>query len=167
MNLLRTSLLAVALCCLATSCSRDEPVATQEINLSIDVNLARETDWSMANEILNLINDHRMSVGLELIKRDQQYASAYAVEHTQYMIDIQKINHDNFGVRSKALKDRGAEAVGENVAFGYRTAESVVHAWLNSPAHRNVIEGTYTHSGFGVMKDPDGTYYFTQLFYRQ
>lgn len=167
MNLLRTSLLAVALCCLATSCSKDEPVATQEINLSIDVNLAHETDWTMANDILDLINDHRISIGLEPIKRDQQYASAYAVEHTKYMINVETINHDNFSVRSKALKDRGAKAVGENVAYGYRTAESVVNAWLNSSAHRNVIEGAYTHSGFGVMKDPKGNYYFTQLFYRQ
>lgn len=157
----------MALMCLVTSCSKDEDVATEEINLSIDLNLAQETDWTMANEILDLVNDHRASIGLGLIKRDQQYASAYAVEHTKYMINMKRINHDNFGVRSNALKERGASIVGENVAFGYGTAEAVVHAWLNSPGHKRVIEGAYTHSGFGVMQNAEGTFYFTQLFYRK
>ncbi len=156
----------MALSCLAVSCSKDEPVVQEEVNFSIDVNLAQETDWPMANEILNLVNDHRISIGLEPIRRDQQHASAHAVEHTQYMIEKGKLSHDNFSVRSKAMKDRGALAVGENVAYGYKDAETLVNAWLNSPSHKSVIEGNYTHSGFGVIKDDRGVYYFTQLFYR-
>ncbi len=153
--------------CLVTSCQKDEGVASEEVNYSIDLNLAQETDWRMADEILVRINEHRTSIGLSEIIKDQQYASAYAVDHTQYMIDIEKINHDNFSVRSKALKDRGAKVVGENVAFGYTTAEAVVTAWLNSEGHREIIEGNYTHSGFGIMKSSRGKYYFTQLFYRK
>jgi uncharacterized protein YkwD len=167
MNLLKTGLMAMALICLVTSCQKDEGVASEELNYTIDLNLANETDWVMANEILVLINDHRASIGLSPIKKDQQYASAYAVDHTQYMIDTQKISHDNFNVRSNALKERGAKIVGENVAYGYATAEAVVHAWLNSPGHKKVIEGAYTHSGFGIMQNDKGTYYFTQLFYRK
>ncbi len=153
--------------CLVTSCQKDEGVASEEVNYSIDLNLAQETDWRMADEILVRINEHRTSIGLSEIIKDQQYASAYAVDHTQYMIDIERINHDNFSVRSKALKDRGAKVVGENVAFGYTTAEAVVTAWLNSEGHREIIEGNYTHSGFGIMKSSKGKYYFTQLFYRK
>ncbi|MCW9037297.1 MULTISPECIES: CAP domain-containing protein [Altibacter] len=167
MNLLKTGLLAMAFVCFATSCQKDEGVAPEEINYSIDLNLAQETDWVMAEEILDLINAHRRSIGLSDIQKDQQYASAYAVDHTQYMIDIEQINHDNFGIRSQALKQRGAQVVGENVAYGYETAASVVSAWLNSESHRNIIEGNYTHSGFGVMQSDKGRYYFTQLFYRK
>jgi len=168
MNLLRTSLLAVALCFMAVSCSKDEVETPQEqINLSIDLNLAMETDWPLANDILNLVNDHRIEMGLEPLKRDQQYASAYAVEHTKYMINAKRISHDNFNNRVNGMKDRGAEVVGENVGYGYSDAEGLVNAWLNSPSHRNVIEGPYSHAGFGVMKDAKGTYYFTQLFYRK
>lgn len=151
----------------AASCSKDEDVVVQEANYSIDLNLANETDWEMANEILVLVNEHRTSLNLRDIKRDQQYASAYAVDHTKYMIDMSAINHDNFSIRSRALKDRGAASVGENVAKGYTTARNVVNAWLNSPSHRDVIEGNYTHSGFGVITDAEGKYYFTQLFYRK
>lgn len=157
----------MALICLVASCSKEESVAPEEANLSIDLNLANETDWLLADDILALVNDHRLGMGLTVIKRDQTYASAYAVEHTKYMINRSQINHDNFSKRSKALKDRGALIVGENVAYGYDNAEDVVHAWLNSSGHKKIIEGEYTHSGFGVIKDTNGNYYFTQLFYRK
>ncbi len=150
---------------LATSCSKDSIETSEEVNYSIDLNLAQETDWQLADDILYLVNEHRMSLGLSTIERDQQYASAYAVKHTKYMIDMDRINHDNFGVRSAGLKDRGAIRVGENVAYGYTSAEDVVLAWLNSPSHKDIIEGNYTHSGFGVIPNENGTFYFTQLFY--
>ena len=150
---------------LFTSCSKDDIETTEEANYSIDLNLAQETDWEVADEILVLINDYRVSVGLSTIQSDRQYASAYAVDHTDYMIDANKISHDNFNIRSAALKDKGAENVGENVAYGYSNAEDVVNAWLNSPSHKAIIEGDYTHSGFGVIPNENGTYYFTQLFY--
>lgn len=167
MRLLKTNLLILALICLTISCQKDEGVAIEEANYSIDLNLANQTDWDMANEILALVNDHRTSIGLTEIKKDQQYASAYAVDHTQYMMEMKQINHDNFGVRSEALKNQGAQTVGENVAYGYTNAEDVVTAWLNSPGHRKIIEGNFSHSGFGVMKTDDNRYYFTQLFYKK
>lgn len=165
MKTIKTSLLAIVLLLTVASCSKDDSLVEEEANYSIDLNLAQETDWQLADDILVLVNDYRVSIGLSIIKRDQQYASAYAVEHTKYMINMDRINHDNFGVRSAALKDRGASRVGENVAYGYTSAENVVQAWLNSPSHKDIIEGDYTHSGFGVISNSDGNFYFTQLFY--
>ena len=151
----------------ATSCSKDEPAAVEEVNYTVDLNLAMETDWEMANAILTIVNDHRASIGLHALQRDQGYASAYAVDHTQYMIEQGKISHDNFEIRKTALKNQGARQVTENVAYGYKTAEDVVKGWLNSPSHRRAIESSYTHSGFGVITDDRGNYYFTQLFYKK
>ena len=167
MNLRRLGLLAMVLIMTATSCSKDEPAVVEEVNYTIDLNLAMETDWQVADEILSLVNDHRESIGLEPLRRDQGYASAYAVDHTKYMIDQGKISHDNIEFRRAALKNQGAQIVTENVAYGYKTAAEVVNAWLNSPGHRKAIEGYYTHSGFGVMKDERGIYYFTHIFYRK
>ena len=164
---MKLSLLAMVVLFTMASCSKEEAPETEELNFSIDLNLANETDWAFANEILALVNDHRTSLGLTTIKRDQSYASAYAVDHTQYMIEKSKISHDNFGVRSSALKQQGASIVAENVAYGYTNAQDVVNAWLNSESHRKTIEGLYTHSGFGVIKNSQGNYYFTQLFYRK
>lgn len=167
MKLLKLNLLALVLLCLVTSCQKDDSISIEEANYTIDLNLANETDWDMANEILVLVNAYRTSLGLEEIKLDQQEASAYAVDHSQYMIEMGEINHDNFGTRRQALIDKGASRVAENVAFGYDTAENVVTAWLNSPGHRKTIEGTFTHSGFGVIQNDKGRYYFTQLFYKK
>ena len=168
MNFIKSSLLAVVLLFLVTSCSKeDSGNATEGVNYSIDLNLAQETDWELADEILVLINDHRTSIGLSIISRDQQHASAYAVNHTKYMIENDQISHDNFSFRNNGMQNRGAKSVGEIVAFGYNNAESVVNAWLNSPSHKSVIEGSYTNSGFGVIENSQGQYFFTQLFYRK
>ena len=166
MKILKLNLLCVLLLITITSCQKDDSFTEDEANYSIDLNLANETDWQLADEILVLVNEYRASINLPEILRDQQYASAYAVEHTLYMIENAQINHDNFNVRTNALREKGAVKVGENVAYGYATAEDVVTAWLRSPSHKSTIEGDYTHSGFGVIKGAYGGYYFTHLFYR-
>lgn len=169
MHLLKSKLLAVALLCFViTSCSKDDPAEVETANYNIDLALAQKNDSQMSAEILNLINTHRATLGLSALVLDNQYASAFAVKHTQYMIEKEQISHDNFGYRSEGIKYHdNAEVVGENVAYGYDTAESVMNAWLNSPGHKAIIEGDYTHTGFGVMKNTKGQSYYTQLFYRK
>ena len=167
MKLLKISLLAFGLLLSIASCSPEDTSADVTTDYQIDLNLATETDWVMAEEVLRLVNAHRVSIGLATIKKDQQHASAYAVDHTKYMIEMEEINHDNFHYRTEALKSQGAAKVGENVAYGYDSAERVVTAWLNSPTHKRAIEGDYTHSGFGIIPATNGTYYFTQLFYKR
>ena len=166
MKLIKTTLLAIVLLFTVASCSTD-PIADQETDYSIDLTLAQQNDAQFAQDVLILINEHRSSIGLDTIVLGTQFSSAYAVDHTNYMIDMSQINHHNFGVRTAALESTGAQQVGENVAYGYDTAAGVVNAWLNSPSHRDNIEGNFTHSGFGIKKcDESNTYYFTQLFYK-
>jgi len=156
------------LCLVITSCSKEDSVEVEAAKYDIDLALAQKNDSDMSARILELVNIHRDSLGLSTLNMDNQYATAFAVDHTQYMIDKEQINHDNFGYRSEGIKYHdGAEVVGENVAYGYDTAEKVMSAWLKSPGHRAIIEGNYTHTGFGVMKCAKGRSYYTQLFYRK
>jgi uncharacterized protein YkwD len=151
-----------------TSCSKEELVETQSpIEYTIDLNLAQETDAQMASEILFYVNEYRSTLGLEPIIMDRTYASAYAVEHTKYMIQQNRISHDGFSSRAEGLNSQGAQAVAENVGFGYSSAQDLVSAWINSPSHRDTLEGNYTHSGIGALPDGSGVYYVTQLFYRK
>jgi len=166
MKLVTYSLLALTLA--LTSCSTEELVETQSpIEFTIDLNLAQETDAQMASEILYYVNQYRSTIGLEPILMDRTYASASAVEHTKYMIQQNKISHDNFSDRAEGLNSQGAQAVAENVGFGYNSAKDLVTAWINSPSHRDTMEGNYTHSGIGALQDGSGMYYVTQLFYRK
>ncbi|WP_026452106.1 CAP domain-containing protein [Aequorivita capsosiphonis] len=169
MNLLKSNLLAgLLICLLITSCSKEDSVEVEAAKYDIDLALAQKNDSQMSSEILSLINDHRVLLGLPVLKADNKYTSAFAVKHTQYMIEKEYINHDNFGYRSEEIKFHdNAQVVGENVAYGYETAEKVVEAWLQSPGHKAIIEGNYTHTGFGVMKSDKDRSYFTQLFYRK
>lgn len=169
MHLLKRNLLAVVLLCLViTSCSKEDSAEEQAAKYDIDLALVQMNDRQMSERILELVNNYRDSLGLSSLQMDTKYASAFAVDHTQYMIDKEQINHDNFGYRSEGIKYHdNAEVVGENVAYGFETAEKVVNAWLKSEGHRENIEGNYTHSGFGIMKSDEGRTYFTQLFYRK
>ena len=117
-------------------------------------------------EILQLVNEHRNSIGLNTLTHN---AIAYevALEHTNYMISRGSISHDNFSERFDELTARvNARSVGENVAFNYRTASDVVQGWLDSPGHRENIEGNYTHTAIVVRENDNGSLFFTNIFYR-
>ena len=162
-NSIFTTLLAILL----ISCSKNNDELLNSEIQNIDLELVIETDWKTAITLNNLVNTYRDSLGLNPIIIDNSYASALSVEHTFYMIDKNKISHDNFSERSNYLKNNGASKVGENVAFGYNTAEEVFHAYLNSPTHKNIIEGDYTYCGYGIIKNKNGINYYTQLFYKK
>lgn len=51
---------------------------------------------------------------------------------------------------------------GENIAYGQRTPQAVVQAWINSSGHRaNILNASYTHLGVGYVADG---HYWTQMF---
>lgn len=66
--------------------------------------------------------------------------------------------------------DRAAEAGydawgGENIAFGYPTAQAVVDAWMDSAGHRaNILNCGFVAIGVGAIADDDGAIYWTQTF---
>jgi len=83
------------------------------------------------------------------------------------MIAQSNISHDDFNLRFQELQQKvNAYSAGENVASGYQDASSVMNGWLNSSGHKANIEGNYTHIGLAAIKDAQGRYYYTQLFYR-
>jgi uncharacterized protein YkwD len=65
-----------------------------------------------------------------------------------------------------ALDEYGVSyrAYGENIAYGYPTAEAVMEGWMNSTGHReNILQSVFTHLGVGVY-EKNGTVYCVQLF---
>lgn len=59
--------------------------------------------------------------------------------------------------------------VAENIARNHNMPDPVaaaVNGWMESPGHRaNILGAPYVESGLGIAQGPDGTFYFTQLFY--
>jgi uncharacterized protein YkwD len=115
-------------------------------------------------EILELINDYRLSLGLNPLN-NMNLIKSQAYSHTDYMIDHNNVSHDNFTQRRNYLINyAGAKSVSENVAYGFTSAETVVNAWLNSSGHRENIEGNFTDFDISAEQNNEGKWYYTNIF---
>lgn len=121
---------------------------------------------SFEQDLMAMVNSHRSDLGTAPLQFSA-VAYEYANDHTDYMIDKGGLSHDNFNSRASRLtSETNAEAVAENVAKDYPTANEAFEGWLNSTSHRNTLEGNFTHTAISVKIDSQGNYYYTQLFYR-
>ena len=143
---------------------------SSENNDSIPEEIVEEKSFEYSKiekEILKLVNDYRTKLELNSLNPKAEI-SLEARVHNFYMIEKGETSHDNFAARSNNLKEiLNAKAIGENVAYGYRTAKAVVDAWIASEGHRENLEANFTHFGISVEKDEAGRYYFTNIFLRQ
>ncbi|TXE06505.1 CAP domain-containing protein [Gelidibacter salicanalis] len=118
-------------------------------------------------EILELINNHRIELSLAPLKYLSVIKSV-AFTHTDYMVSINQVSHDNFFERKERLVENAAAIkVSENVAYAYNSAETVVNAWLNSPGHKAIIEGDFTDFDISAEKNSEGKWYFTNIFIKR
>jgi len=118
-------------------------------------------------EIMELINDHRISLGLNTLN-SLSIVKSVAFTHTDYMIEVNSVNHDGFYQRKVSLEQNAnAKKVSENVAYAYSTAQSVVKAWINSDSHRQNIEGDYTDFEVSAEQNAEGKWYYTNIFIKR
>ncbi len=150
-----------------TSCSKE---SLQDEVTPYDQVVTRKVNYDYSDievEILEDINIYRKANGLsELLPIND--LSIEAEMHDDHMIDQGTVSHDNFAQRaSYFMNELGAKTVSENVAYGYRTADAVVNAWLKSKEHKHNIEGDLTHFGISVRQDEEGKNYFTNIFIKK
>ncbi|MCK5442497.1 MAG: CAP domain-containing protein [Maribacter sp.] len=152
--------LILCLSLIAFSCSKEELLENDSgLNKSL-------TATEQENKLFNLLNEHRLSLNLSSLTFDN-LSYSFASEHSEYMISQGVTSHVKFNERAAEISaETGAEFVAENVANDYFTIEDAMKAWLESPGHKENIEGDYSHSAISVKKDPNGNLYFTQIFYR-
>ena len=146
------------------SCSKEEaaiaPVDMSQAN-------AKYTYTTEETQVMTLVNDYRASIGLNKLEKID-YISIKSEEHDNYMISTGAVNHNYFQDRYENLVQViGAKNVSENLAYNYTTPQSVVNAWLNSPAHKVNIEGDFTHFGISIRTSSDGKKYYTNIFVKK
>lgn len=147
---------------LIISCSNEDVTETSDLDT-----ISSTEENIISDEILQLINLHRENIGLSTLENNDT-AKQLAKEHTNYMISVDGINHDNSNTRFQSLREQeDAKNIGENVARFQTNAASAVDSWLNSDSHRKNIEGDFTHSGVATVKDDEGKFYFTQIFFEK
>ncbi|WP_339664821.1 CAP domain-containing protein [Maribacter arcticus] len=155
---------------LLSSCSKYQNFAGYEVNnddLSAKVTLvSSDAHSTIESELFEMINTYRVSIGLN----EMEFESTtyyYAGIHTSYMIENGITSHDKFSERAENISKRtGAIFVAENVARNYDTLEAAFEAWLDSPGHRQNLEGDYNYTAISIRPNSNGDLYFTQVFFR-
>ncbi|PZX92041.1 CAP domain-containing protein [Flavobacterium aquariorum] len=145
-----------------TSCSSEDSSNKTEAKLPI----ITVYDYSpMELETMKLINNYRVSIGLNALEKIN-HVSYKSEEHDAYMIANNVVNHNDFVARSEnIIKALGAVKVSENIAYNYNSAQAAFDAWMNSPGHRENIEGDFTNFGLSIRENPvNGRKYYTNIF---
>ena len=122
----------------------------------------------MEKSVLSLVNKVRSENGLNPLSWADDLANV-ARAHSKDMIDRNFFSHTNPDGLSPfdRLKNNGIsyKSAAENIAYGQKTAEAVMEAWMNSAGHRaNILSKNVTEIGVGAVKNQNGTIYWTQVF---
>jgi uncharacterized protein YkwD len=136
------------------------------------------TDWGtlrpdLATQVVQLVNQHRASRGLAQLTVTPPLANA-AVWKSRHMARYQYMQHaDPAPPVARSVGDRllacGYPATtagwGENIAYGYWTANAVMQGWLNSAGHRaNIENASFRAIGVAAAASSTGAIYWTQEF---
>ena len=119
-------------------------------------------------QVVNLVNAERAKEGLAPLTIDTKVQAAAQV---RAMECEQSFSHTrpNGSSFATALKEQNVSyrSAGENIAWGQRSPEAVMNAWMNSAGHRaNIMNPNFTTIGVGYYQNANGTNYWCQLFTR-
>ena len=117
------------------------------------------------NEVIRLVNEIRVECGLKPLTTNWEL-SRVARFKSQDMVDNRYFSHTSptYGSPFQMIRDFGLSfrTAGENIAYGQRTPQAVVNAWMNSSGHRaNILNASYTQIGVGYVAKGN---YWTQMF---
>lgn len=110
-----------------------------------------------------LINAQRTANGLAPLTVSSELSVKARIK-SRDMLENRYFDHNSptYGSPFDLMKSLGItyRSAGENIAMGYRTAEAVVNAWMNSAGHRaNILSSSYQSFGIGYANG-----YWTQWF---
>jgi uncharacterized YkwD family protein/spore coat assembly protein SafA len=122
----------------------------------------------LEQQVIDLVNKQRVSAGLAPLKANWELCRV-ARYKSQDMITKKYFAHESptYGSPFKMMESFGVSfsAGGENIAYGQKTPQEVMNAWMNSAGHRaNILSAVYNELGVGVAKAANGTFYWTQQF---
>lgn len=117
-------------------------------------------------KLLDKTNEIRKAAGkLPLLLNDKLNLAAQ--KHSKWMADHNKMSHTEGTVTVGRRANNVGYAwrsIGENIAMGYKSVDSVMNGWRNSTGHYFNIIGKYVDVGFGLAYSSDGSPYWTSVF---
>lgn len=117
-------------------------------------------------QIVDLVNKEREKAGVSPLTMDQALNQAAGIRAEEIYTTFAHERPD--GSRYLTVLDQltiSYSGCGENVAYGFRTPEAVMEAWMNSEGHKaNILNEKYTSIGVGYYKGANGYHYWSQMF---
>ncbi|MBT2456297.1 CAP domain-containing protein [Streptomyces sp. ISL-86] len=118
-----------------------------------------------AAAVLSLVNQERAAAGCPALTLNAKLTKA-AQDHSADMAAHGTMSHTGSDGSDAGQRITRAgytwSSYGENVAYGYSTAEKVMEGWMNSPGHRqNILNCSFKEIGIGLAQ-PNS--YWTQDF---
>lgn len=116
-------------------------------------------NYSMAHEVLRLVNQVRAEYGIAPLVWDSELEEAACVRAVECSLVFDHTRPN--GQSCFSLTDK---MYGENIAAGFGSAESVVAGWMNSAGHRaNILNPDFKSMGVSAAYS-DGVIYWSQNF---
>ncbi|MET7300673.1 CAP domain-containing protein [Embleya sp. NPDC005575] len=118
-----------------------------------------------AAEVVSLVNQERAKAGCSALTVNTKLTAA-ALQHSQDMAAHANMSHTGSDGSDPGERITRAgytwKTYGENIAYGYSTAQQVMTGWMNSPGHRqNILNCAFKEIGVGLA-GPNS--YWTQDF---
>jgi|GEM_PF-365678 Cysteine-rich secretory protein family. len=147
-----------------TTSTKTNETASNTNNTSPAAN-ANTSVSSYAEEVLRLVNIERSKAGLSSLSTTNTLKAAADKRAQETAVSFSHTRPDGSKF-STVLQEYGISyrTAGENIAYGQRTPQEVVNAWMNSSGHRaNILNGNFNKIGIGVYQK-NGVIYWSQLF---
>ena len=125
-----------------------------------------DKELTFAEQVVELVNQERTKAGLNAVTLDQNIASVALVRAKEIETSFSH-TRPNGSKFSTALTEQGVtfKGAGENIAWGQKSPEVVMQAWMNSEGHRaNILNKNFTKIGVGYYQNAAGRNFWTQLF---
>lgn len=125
------------------------------------------TSGSETTEVFNLVNQYRSENGLSKLAYRNDLQSVADLRAREIVTNFSHTRPNGTSCFT-AVKEAGISysAVGENIAYGQKSADAVMTAWMNSSGHRaNILSSNYTGMAVGLYEQ-NGVKYWVQIFIR-
>lgn len=110
-----------------------------------------------------LANVERAAAGVLPVRSDVRLRAA-AARRSRDLAASGALSHDGWVDAIRAAGYTGG-ALGENIAYGYGSAESVMSGWMRSTGHRaNILRSYFRDLGVGCTRDGRGRLWWVQSF---
>ena len=143
-----------------SSALHTEPVWLDNEAIALADSISDTSLRAVALEASNLVNEERASAGLNALNWDNNLETVANVRATEIS---EKFSHTRPNGKQWYTVNSKIQG-GENLAFGFNTAEDVVEAWMNSPTHReNILYKDFNKVAISIYEE-NGTYYWSQQY---